>query len=258
MASTALDFVKMDSQLRRFPGVAGVPDQERWSKATYHCWETHGFIQGDCQPVAAFDPPITLNLPAPSGFDLDYFKFNSLTFCSARLRAALAQPASVVQYVPVTVNSPDSLVMAMDYQIMRVLAGQKAIDLDLSECEVHAIEDRFVGGTVRSVGWADHLVMLENLVPQTELFHAAEQSLNIYATDRLAERVMQAGVLGVEFRDTGWSYSPGHPHPIRTWRGVEDLSPATRRAHMRLVKRMRKLNTDPSSPGSTHASGAPG
>ena len=245
---TALDFAKTDSQIRHFPGVAGVIDRERWSKATYHCWETHGFIQGDCQPVVAFDPPITLNLPAPSGWDLDYFDFHSHTFCSARLRAALAQPPSVVQYVPVTVNSPDPLVMAMEYQLMRVLAGQKAIDLDRSDCEIHVIEDRFVGGTVRSVGWADHLVMLENLVPQTELFHATEQSLNIYATDRLAERVMQAGVLGVEFRDPGRLRHSDRPYVIRTWRGVEQRSPATRRAHLRLVKRMRQLNPAPSSP----------
>ncbi len=127
----------------------------------------------------------------------------------------------------------------MDYHFVHVIAGQPAIDIGRSDVDLHRYRDRFVGGKIVSIEYTKRLALREGLQPRTELFHAAEARLEILAMDSLAERVMQAGCLGMEFSDPVHPCFSDDPPLIRTARGIERRSPATRAAHLRLVKRMR-------------------
>lgn len=222
----------------------GVPDSKELDHAEYRMWEQFGFLEGDRQPLPPPFPPVTLNLPVPDRFDLDFFSCNSVDFCSARLRAALAQPPDMVQYLPVTVNTPDPRIRAMDYKVIRVLASQPTIDVHRSECKFTVEEDQFVGGPLVSIEFEYQLALLPGLQPRTAVFRADELSTRVFATDGLAERVMQAGCLGIEFRDPECWCLASEPF-IRTATGIERRSRATRRSHLRVVKRMRAVPVPP-------------
>ena len=224
----------------------GVPDSKDLRRAEYRMWEQFGTLEGDRRPIPSPFLPVTLNLPVPDRFDLDFFPWNSIDFCSARLRAALAQPPNVVQYLPVTVNTPDPRLRAMDYKIIRVLASQPTIDIERSEGEFTIRDDRFIGGPVVWPGYTKRLTLLPGLRPRTAVFRVEEFRTRVFATDELAERVMQAGCLGIEFRDPA-SWSLDDDPFIRTATGVERRSRAPRRAHLRVVKRMRGVPVPPGS-----------
>ncbi len=126
----------------------------------------------------------------------------------------------------------------MQYQVMRVLASQPTVDLDRSEVRIEEKVDRHIGGTYRSVRLLGQLALRADLQPQTDLFYADELRLWPFATDALAERVMAAGCLGVEFWDPEERFV-GLPRTIRTARGIEKAGPKARRAHLRRVKHVR-------------------
>jgi hypothetical protein len=215
-------------------------DERRWNSAEYDLWTKYGIIDSHRHPVLPIGPPLLLRLPDFDRFDLDYFCHHTIHFCSARFRAALALPPEVVQYLPVTVQTSASRLQAMDYQIMRVLPIQPAIDPERSEGPFDVRNDKWVGGPAVWMGHTRRHRLRAGLQPKTEMFCAEEAPLNIYATDSLAERVMQAGCLGMEFADPE-SVCLERQVLIRTATGAALSSPATRRAHRRLVKRKRAI-----------------
>ena len=233
----ALDSEKLTHFMRRHPDVAYV-DDERYGKADYMLLERYGRILSAKIPMPDFSPKLRFNWPAPMKLLPDFFDIHHTTFCSRRLRAAFALPPQVIQYIPLHVATDKPAVRAMDYQAMRVLAGQPLVDLRRSQVKYRRERDRFVGGNYIQITWLSRLEFREDFVPQSEMLHSDEEPLDLFATDALAKRVMKAGCLGIEFRNP--SHVSMTPDPlIRTAKGVERRSPATRRAHLRLVERVR-------------------
>ena len=236
------DIVRVDSMRVRDPSTGLGADYDRLSRAKFLLWEQYGILEGDRRPVAAFDPYLTLNLPAADRFCLDYFYLGLAPLCSARLRAALAQPPEVVQYIPLTVNTPEPRVRAMDYQIMRVLPSQCVIDTERSETRFESIEDRYIGGPVTVTdGTPSRVTLLPDVQPLTAMFRVEESSTLVYVTDAVAGRVMRAGCIGILFEDPEAAYVDDF-HLVRTAKGVAFDSPAVRARQKRLARRLREQN----------------
>ena len=137
------------------------------------------------------------------------------------------------------VHAPDPRVHVMDYKVLRVLAHQSVVDLARSDVVLEEKVDPHLGGTYQWVAFQSQLALRAGFTPQTDLFHADETSVPIFATDALAERVMRAGCFGLQFSHPEEPGFSANPRTIRTARGVEKAGPKARRAHLRLVKQVR-------------------
>ena len=127
---------------------------------------------------------------------------------------------------------------------MRVLAEQPAVDLKRSKGKIERRYDRFVDEHYDAIRFINTYAFYEGFEPHTELFHAREVPLTVFAADSLAERVMKAGCLGIEFHDPAGD-TTAENNLIRTARGIEWRTPATRRAELRLAKRARAAGQPP-------------
>jgi hypothetical protein len=174
----------------------------------------------DSVPLPGGFPAPILNFPS-SGFAPDYFSFGSTYFCSARLRMALAQPPKIIEYSPVDLRCGGTAAIAQEYQRMRIIACQPAMDLQRSFYDSEESIDLETGEVSVSVQSIDKMVLHAGFEPKTEIFRVAEDSLNVLATDALAHRVLQAGCTGLEFCHLETpDFTIGYPVMIRTKRGI--------------------------------------
>ncbi len=170
---------------------------QRWIanlRKTGLSWESH-----ERMPLPPDFPKLIMNFPS-NGFAPDYFTFSSYKFCSLRLRNALAQMPDVIDYTPIDLRCQDAKAVAQDYQRMRVIAQQPAMDMERSLYEADNEVDPDTGKTVRWIRDIEKIVLREDFEPRTEIFCMVEDPLNVLATDALAERVLKAGCTGLEFR----------------------------------------------------------
>jgi hypothetical protein len=158
---------------------------------------TNSLISDDVPLPDGFPAP-RLALPA-SGFAPDLIVFGSLDFVSRRFRDALAQPPEVIQFTPVDLVAGGAEARAQDYRLMRVLARQKAMDLERPDCILEPAVNRITGETYQDPRFITRFVLLKDLRPRTEIFRLDESSSYILVTDTLAERILRAGCTGVEF-----------------------------------------------------------
>jgi hypothetical protein len=82
------------------------------------------------------------------------------------------------------------------------------MDLVRSDCVLEEFTHRLTGERMTWPRNIRRFVLLDNLIPQTEIFRIAEIRSRILATDALAERVLRAGCTGLEFS-----------HPDNLWSG---------------------------------------
>jgi hypothetical protein len=164
-----------------------------------------------CRPLLEF----------PSdGFAPDFFDFNFVKFCSARLREAFAQPPEVIQYLDVDMLCEGEAALAQDYKVMRLLAHQPAMDLRHSVYDFEVRNKYDTDAAFLHIGRIQRFVLHEGFEPKTEIFRVDEDPLRILVTDALAERVLKAKCKGLEFDHPGYpDYDGGRPHVIRTARG---------------------------------------
>ena len=67
----------------------------------------------------------------------------------------------------------------------------------------------------------DKLVLQEGFYPRTEILRVAEHTLDVLATDALAERVLKAGCTGLDFRHLETpDFTSGIQVTIRTKSGI--------------------------------------
>lgn len=137
----------------------------------------------------------------PLDFSPDYFSLAGLTFVSRRFRDALAQPEGVVQYWPIHLARGSEEARAQDYMLFRILAWQPALDWGCSVCEREEFINPRTGEHLVAARSIKRFVPLDDLVPRTEIFRAAEARTSILVTDGLAERVLRAGCTGASFRE---------------------------------------------------------
>jgi hypothetical protein len=165
--------------------------------------------------------PIPIMHFPSSGFAPDYFSFGSVRFCSARLRDALAQPADVIEYTPIDLRCDGAKAIAQEYQRMRILAVQPAMDMQRSLYESEEWVHSTSGETSIWIREIEKLVLQEGFRPQAEIFCIEGRSLAVLAIDALAERVLKAGCTGLEFRHLETpDYTIGHSVMIRTKHGI--------------------------------------
>jgi hypothetical protein len=165
-------------------------------------------------------PPVRLALPE-KGFSPDYFGYGGDKFCSRRLREAMDLPEGVVQFMPVDLVAGGAQVRAQEYQLMRVIAHQPAIDLERSVYDEIDGPDEYPGQP-RRITWVGRYVFLDGLRPATEIFRTDETYAVIFVTDALAERVLRAGCTGMEFRDPTLPQHGGRLLRYRTAAGVAE------------------------------------
>jgi hypothetical protein len=176
-----------------------------------------------CDDVALPDsfPLPRLALPE-NGFGPDYFTIGGHRFCSRRFREAVAQPEHVIQFAPVDLVAGGKKAKAQGYRLMRVLAKQAAMDLERSVCDVNEFTSPITGTQIKSAWWISRFVLLDGLRAKTEIFRVAEATTRILVTDVVAERVLQAGCTGAEFRDPEIVRSGKYVERYRTADGVAE------------------------------------
>lgn len=196
----------------------GVTNTKELADAKYSIAVARGGVD-EALPLPDDFPAPRLGL-AKGNFAPDYFHFGKYHFCSRKLRDAIAQPGKVVEYRPVQLTGDSPNVLAQDYRWMRVLAGQPAMEIRLSDCEVEQITSRISGKTITVATNIDRLVLPPDFVPVTEIFRVAETLGTEMVTDALAERVLRAGCTGMEFRHPGDERWGKHIVHFRTIEGV--------------------------------------
>lgn len=186
---------------------------------------TNSLISDDLRLPDGF-PILQLVLP-DSGFAPDFLTYEGYWFCSRSLREALAQPDHVVQFAPVEIIAGGEEVRAQDYRVLRVLARQKAMDLDRSECELEDWVNRITGIPQKVPRFIERFVLLDDLQPRTEMFRVDESSSHVLVADAVAERVLRAGCTGLEFTDPA---CPRHGPRVVRYRTADGIG--EKRVHM--------------------------
>ena len=181
-------------------------------------------IRGDVSLPGSFLRPV-LSLP-PVDFAPDYFTMQSEIFVSHRFREALAQPDDVVQYWPVDIVRASNEALQQDYNFFRILASQEALDWEHSVYKKSDSFNRQTGEKSVSIRDVERFVTRVDLVPRSEIFRSAEDSVSVLVTDGLAERVMRAGCEGVSFDEPETIGMSGRePQRTRTADGIEVSEP---------------------------------
>jgi hypothetical protein len=214
----------------------GMLNHSDYANLDYELAKKYGMLACSRVRLPADRPQFIVSFPLSNySFLPDFFSGPLETYCSARLRNAMALPPDSVDYVPIVVQSQDPAVHRQDYQIMRVLAEQPAIDLERSNVEMVEHTDPHIGGVYTEIDFALSIVLVDGFQAKSDLFRPAEWPFSVFATDALAERVMKAGCTGIEFGDL--ATLTGDKQIIRTSRGIEEYGPKARRHHLRVVAR---------------------
>jgi len=203
------------------PGGVELVNEDKLSLAWVHLKWTR--LPGDYRnPIlpSGFVPP-QLRMPEQVGTP-DLFQLSRYQFVSKRLRQALAQPDSVIQYWPVHLLAGGPEVQAQDHQWMNILACQPAVDLTRSDCEIKEDYNRHTGARFRFVWSYRQMVLRDDLSPTPEIFRVAEDLTTILATDALANRVQRAGCTGIAFIDPATIGDAAHVRRYRTLTGVRE------------------------------------
>lgn len=183
-------------------------------------WTTPVSYYGNPVIPADFIRPV-LRMPGRS-FAPDFFHLGSKMFASHKLREALAQPDSVIQYHPIELLSGSAEVRAQDYRWMNILACVPAIDMQASQYTIEEATTYDTGEVFRFIWSYDRMVIRDDIAPAAELFRVAEDFGTVLASDALAERVMRAGCTGAAFEDPATYRNFGPISRYRTATGIEE------------------------------------
>lgn len=156
------------------------------------------------------------------GFAPDYLVVGQTTIASSRLREALAQPSSAVQYFPIDIHTGGVDARAQDYRWINVLACHPAINMADTRCQMKEGINYQTGETFRFIQSYNSMVIRDDIDPNAELFRVAEDLTTVLASDALAERVLRAGCTGIAFEDPTTYLKGGSIHRYRTSTGIEE------------------------------------
>jgi hypothetical protein len=213
---------RMDRNLKKGLNVTGIQkSMKSWMKCKInHCRKVTEIVAD----ISTFIPPRVI-FPADC-FAPDWFTFGGYHFCSSKMADALAQPEEVIQYLPITFDSDNEIAKSKNYQIARIIVHQRAIDLKISDYEACFERGYDTNILYFGISLIRKYTILDGFTAMTELFRETEDPIkHIFATDRLAERVLKAKCIGLQFisLDTP-SYFDGSPFTVRTARGTKVLT----------------------------------
>ena len=163
---------------------------------------------------ADFPQPV-LRMP-DDGFAPDFFAWGSWQFVSRRLREVMALPEWAVSYLPARIEQGSDAARQQDYAVMYVRAFTDAIDIDASDCQWERAISAKTGLPYISVSPISVMRFKPWVKPPCDLFIDSTASIELLATDALAERVLQAGCTGIEFVHPLWMFAPDGNYVLRT------------------------------------------
>ena len=178
----------------------GLRNYQEFSIAEYWLCDALHVLTSNDVPLPPDFPRLRLAMPGRA-FAPDYFTHDSYKIVSQRLKEAMAQPEEVVQFFPIELVKSSPRAKAQNYQLMRVIAQQSAMDLARSDCELEDFTNRITGVTSKVPRDISRMVLRDDLQPNSEIFRIEESSARVLASDALALRVLRAGCTGIEFRD---------------------------------------------------------
>lgn len=224
---TACWFLKNDALVAYMFGKLLLRDAKLGVQNTRELMLAEFELQNATNSLNSEDVPIRYGFPIPrlvlpdSGFAPDYLSFSGYYFCSRRLQETLAQPEHVVQFTPVEVTGGPE-VRAQDYRLRRVLARQRSLDLDRTQCEFEEYTNRITGKKEVRPCYVRRFALLNNLHPRTEIFRVEETPSRVLAVDAVAARVLAAGCTGIEFADPGNPQTGKRVERYRTKDGIAE------------------------------------
>jgi hypothetical protein len=157
-------------------------------------------INGDIPFPPDFPKPV-LNLPtfdlAPDFFDLEGGKY----FVSRRLRDALDQPPSVVQYWPVEVTSGSAESRAQDHMLAHFVACEAALDPVASGARMETFFYEGMREPIVTAGGYQRFTLKRNFSTTHDIFHEHLRPSLLLIRESVAARVQEAGCTGIAFKD---------------------------------------------------------
>lgn len=170
--------------------------------------------------------PLPQDFPAPalrmpdSALAPDYFTWGVWHFVSARLRQVLALPDWAASYVEARVESANLLAVQRHYALLHLRSFVDAIDLATSDCVWRNAISAKTGQPYVSVDELIKVRFKQGLTVPSVAFHDAKEQNQIFATDALASRTIEAKCSGVQFRHPLWIREAQGNVVIRTARGL--------------------------------------
>jgi hypothetical protein len=158
-------------------------------------------------------PVVDLRI-ALKDFDNDCFTWESRTFVSERLRAAMNLDPAGVQYFEVDATRSAAKPRATGYQVMNVPMLESAADLAKSKY----FQLPPLSPDLLPMRRAHEIHIRDDFVTQHEIF-VDSAFYHWFCTEALALRVLKAGCTGVRFIDP--KHPIGNQMRFRTLRGVE-------------------------------------
>lgn len=157
-------------------------------------------IKGHIPFPRDFPKPI-LNLPlfdeAPDFFDLQGGRY----FISRRLRDALDQPPSVVQYWPVEITSGSAESRAQDHMLAHFVACEAALDPVASGARMETFFHEGMREPIVTAGGYQRFTLKRNFSTAHDIFHEYLRSSLLLIRESVAARVQEAGCTGIAFED---------------------------------------------------------
>ena len=143
---------------------------------------------------------LALELPDGVWDAPDYFERGMFSFVSAKFRDAVGALPTVLQYLPLDLRTGRERARKQDYNLLRVLARQPAMDCERSVYELGSVTPPG-RPTTSFIRFIHSYVLRDDLVPASEIFGDDIVPTSLLAVDALADRVMQAGCTGIRFDD---------------------------------------------------------
>lgn len=124
------------------------------------------------------------------GFDFDFFMTQGVWFVSSRFREVADLPGTAAQYFPVDTGQCHPDTQAKDYRMMWITAVHDILDPE--KCDFHRKNQW--GGQDWKLGFRT------DFDPPDPIFHIQRHGF-LFCTDAFAEKILRAGLTGIEFCD---------------------------------------------------------
>jgi hypothetical protein len=161
-----------------------------------------------------YSPAATLVLTLED-FNVDFFEWCGSAFVSERMRRVMALDPAEARFLTVDDSKSAPLPRSKNYQIMEPEAPERVLDLGKTEYQMRPFlpDQPFVPFLT------GRTTLRQDAAPKHDLFYDSFLTKELFCTDALALRVLEAGCTGLKFMDPN---SRGDRNLFRTLRGIEE------------------------------------
>jgi hypothetical protein len=147
-------------------------------------------------------------------FNVDWFDWLGSVFVSDRMRRAMALDQAEVRFFAVDDSKSAPLPRSKNYQIMEANVAQDVLDPEQSQYQMR----QFLPDMPLVPNLTGRLTLRSDAAPKHDLFYDGFFTKELFCTDALALRVLEARCTGLSFMDPN---SRGDQNLFRTLRGIE-------------------------------------